>query len=132
MPTVRSEKLFTFRSGGWVLALAGVVTLAGTLWNLAPLLDPDRERPRGDGRIAASYGFDLTSTLVPRDHIVSGGMVTDALKPLDDPKVLTLPELSGLETVGRGKYLVPSDKVIGVVVDGTAREIGRASCRERV
>ena len=121
MPTVRSEKLFTFRSGGWVLALAGVVTLAGTLWNLAPLLDPDRERPRGDGRIAASYGFDLTSTLVPRDHIVSGGMVTDALKPLDDPKVLTLPELSGLETVGRGKYLVPSDKVIGVVVDGTAR-----------
>ena len=32
--------------------------------------------------------------------------------------MITLPQLSGLETVGRGKYLVPSDKVIGVVLNG--------------
>ena len=121
MSTARPERLFTFRSGGWVLALAGVVTLVGTLWNLAPLMDPKRLRPRGDGRTAASYGFDLTTTLVPKDKIVSCGMVTDALPSLTDPKAITLSELSGLETVGRGKYLVPSDKVIGVVVDGAAR-----------
>jgi hypothetical protein len=113
--------LFTWRSGGWVLALAAGVTLAGTVWNLAPLLDPKRERPRGDGRTAASYDFDLTTVLVPKSKIVSSGMVTDALPPLTDPKVITLPILSGLETVGRGKYLVPKDKVIGVVVNGAAR-----------
>ena len=121
MSTARSERRFTFRSGGWVLVLAAVVTVVGTLWNLAPLLDPKRERPRGDGRSAASYDFDLRTTLVPRDKIVSAGMVTDALPPLTNPKAITLAELSGLETVGRGKYLVPSDKVIGVVVNGVSR-----------
>lgn len=121
MSTTRPDRLFTFRSGGWVLALAGLVTLVGTLWNLAPLMDKKRERPRGDGRTAASYGFDLTTTLVPKDKIVSCGMVTDALPPLTNPKSVKLFELSGLETVGRGKYLVPSDKVIGVVIDGAPR-----------
>jgi len=48
-------------------------------------------------------------------------MVTDALAPLTDPKAITLSELSGLETIGHGKYLVPSDKVIGVVIDGAPR-----------
>ena len=109
------------RSGGWVLILAAAVTLVGTVWNLAPLFDPNRVRPRGDGREARSYDFDLTTTLVPKEKIVSCGMVADALPPLDDPKVITLAELSGLETVGRGKYLVPKDKVIGVVINGVSR-----------
>ena len=121
MPTARSERLFTFRSGGWVLALALVLTVAGTLWNLAPLLDPKRSRPRGDGRTAASYGFDLRTTLVPKAKIVSGGMVTDAIPPLTEPEAITLAELAGLETIGRGKYLVPSDKVIAVAVNGASR-----------
>jgi hypothetical protein len=121
MSTARSERLFTWRSGGWVLLLAAAVTVVGTAWNLAPLFDPKRERPRGDGRDAASYGFDLTATLVPKAKIVSCGMVTDALPPLTDPKVITLSELSGLETVGRGKYLVPKDKVVGVVINGAPR-----------
>ncbi len=121
MPTARSERLFTFRSGGWVLVLAFAVTVVGTLWNLAPLLNPKRVRPRGDGRTAASYEFDLGTTLVPKEKIVSAGMVTDALPPLNEPKALTLAELAGLETIGRGKYLVPSDKVIGVVVNRASR-----------
>src|SRR5437773_1972303 len=121
MSSARSERLFTMRSGGWVLVLAAVVTLGGTLWNLAPLLDPQRARPRGDGRDAQSYDFDLTTTLVPKSKIVSCGMVTDALPPLTDPKAITLAELSGLENVGHGKYLVPTDKVIGVLIDGTPR-----------
>src|SRR6266850_5000306 len=121
MPPARPERLFTFRSGGWVLVLAFAVTLVGTIWNLAPLLNPKRVRPRGDGRTAASYAFDLRSTLVPKGKIVSGGMVTDALPPLTEPKAITLARLAGLETIGRGKYLVPSDKVIAVVVDGASR-----------
>lgn len=121
MSRAGTERLFTFGSGGWVLLLAAVLTVAGTLWNLAPLADPKRIKPRGDGRTAASYDFDLAGTLVPASRIVSGGMVTDALPPLTDPKVITLPELSGLETVGHGKYVVPTDKVIGVVLGGVAR-----------
>jgi len=104
-----------------VLVAALVLTVAGTVWNLAPLADPTRVRPRGDGRTPESYGFDLTTTLIPVSGIVSAGMVTDALPPLTDPKAITLPELSGLETVGHGKYLVPTDKVVGVVLGGAAR-----------
>jgi len=121
MARAHADRLFTFRSGGWVLVLAAALTVAGTVWNLAPLADPKRVHPRGDGRNAASYDFDLDATLVPKSAIVSGGMVADALPPLVAPKVVTLPELSGLETVGRGQYLVPSDKVIGVVLGGVAR-----------
>ena len=109
------------RSGGWVLLVAAGLTIAGTVWNLAPLFDPRRVPPRGDGRTAASYDFDLTTTLVPRAAIVSSGMVADALPPLHDPKAISPAVLSGLETAGRGKYLVPKDKVVGVVVGGVAR-----------
>jgi hypothetical protein len=121
MSVTGGNRLLTFRSGGWVLVLAGVVTLVGTLWNLAPLFDPKRVRPRGDGRSADSYDFDLRTTLVPRNKIVSCGMVTDALPPLTEPATVTLAQLSGLETVGHGKYLVPADKVIGVVIGGASR-----------
>src|SRR5580765_3854327 len=103
-----SRRLLTLRSGGWVLAVACGLTLAGTLWNLAPLFDPRRPRPRGDGRTVDSYQFNLETVLVPKSAIVSSGMVTDALPPLIDPKAVTLSELSGLERVGRGAYLVPS------------------------
>ncbi len=104
-----------------MLLLAAAVTIAGTAWNLASLWDPKRAWPRGDGRSADSYGFDLATALVPKRKIVSAGMVTDALAPLTDPSVLTLSELSGAETIGRGRYLVPSDKVIGVLVSDTSR-----------
>ena len=121
METARSERLFTFRSGGWVLVLAALVTLIGTVWNLAPLFDAKRVRPRGDGRSAASYEFDLTTSLIPNDKIVSCGMVADALPPLTEPNTISLSKLSGLETIGHGKYIVPTDKVIGVVIHGVAR-----------
>ena len=121
MDAARRERLFTFRSGGWVLVLALAVSTAGTVWNLAPLWRPGRERPRGDGRTATSYGFELGNALVPRDRIAASGMVADALPALDAPKVLSLSALAQLPPIGRGSYLVPSDKVIGVVANGEAR-----------
>ena len=107
-------RLLTFASGGWILLLALVVTLGGTLWNLRTLFDPSRARPRGDGRDPASYGFDLASAVVPRDTIVASGMVADALPALVSPATLAVADVPP-------KYLVPDDKVIGVVLGGEAR-----------
>jgi hypothetical protein len=121
MADARSPKLFTFASGGWVLLVAIVITVAGTAWNLAPLWDSRRERPRGDGRNAASYGFDLATTLIPREAIVSSGLVVDALPAIVEPESIALRDLAAGEASGRGRYLVPSDKVIGVVIGGEAR-----------
>jgi hypothetical protein len=96
-----------------VLGVSLALTLAGTIWTLAPLFDPKRVRPRGDGRTAASYGFDLTTTLVPKAKIVASGMVADGLAALTDPKAMAAP--------GRGSYLVPTDTVIGVVAGSASR-----------
>lgn len=113
--------MFSLRSGGWVLLAALVLTVAGTLWNLAPLFDAKRPRPRGDGRTADSYGFDLSTTLVAREKIVSAGMVTDGLAPLIEPKTIHPAELPEHESSGRGRFLVSSDKIVGVVVEDRAR-----------
>jgi hypothetical protein len=121
MTDARPPKLFTFASGGWVLLAAILITVAGTIWNLAPLFDPKRERPRGDGRNPSSYGFDLGTTLVPREAIVSSGLVVDALPALADPESIPFRELAAGQTSGRGRYLVPSDKLVGVVLGGEAR-----------
>jgi len=120
MSTAPGTKLLTWRSGGWVLLLAIAATAAGTVWNLRPLWDPSRRHTRGDGRNPASYGFDLSTTLVPASTIVSSGMVADALPALTGPAHLAAAAADSARA-GRGRYLVPSDKVIGVVVADEAR-----------
>ena len=73
----KKERLFTFASVGWVLLLAFVFTAVGTVWKLARLFDPNRVRPRGDGRTAASYGpgrCQKHSAIVSSTHTTSGSI----------------------------------------------------------
>lgn len=114
-------RLFTFRSGGWVLLLGFLFAGAGVFWNLRSLWEPGRVPPRGDGRDPATYGFSLSPALVPAGEIVSSGMVADGLRALVLPEVATPEEVLRFNERERGKYLVPADKVIGVVLGGEAR-----------
>jgi hypothetical protein len=111
---VRKRRLLTFRSGGWVLVLGFAVAIAGVVWNLAPLVSPTRRLARGDGRNPDSYGFDLDTSLVPKEKIVSSGMLRDGMPALVDPAVVRP------DAVTRS-YLVGDDKVVGVHIDGEAR-----------
>ena len=54
-----------------------------------------RSRPsqRGDGRTVASYGFDLSTCLVPEAQIVASGMDRDGLPVLDNPDTLSIPQV---------------------------------------
>jgi hypothetical protein len=101
--------------------LAFLFSTVGVVWNLRPLWDPDRKPVRGDGRSAESYGFDLSTTLVPKESIVSSGMIVDAIPSLDDPKTTTPDRVRFMSEVEKGKYVVPGDKVVGVEVNGEAR-----------
>ena len=119
--STRRERVFTFGSGGWVLALGIVLGALGAGWNLWPHFFGDNPRPRGDGRTTASYGFDLATSLVPAAKIVSSGMVADGLPALVDPTCITPQRVEAINEGERGKYLVPSDRVIGVSLGGETK-----------
>ena len=116
-----SRRMLTFRSGGWVLLLAGLFALAILVWAVAgAFLRPGRPLI-GDGRNVESYGFDLATCLVPRDAIVAARMRKDALLSLTDPPVIPGPEVARINEREHGKFLVSADRVIGVSLNGETR-----------
>lgn len=117
------RRLLDLRSGGWLLLLAALLcVLTVALWAQRLLDQPSRV---GDGRNVASYGFDLSTCLVPRAQIVTTGFSKDGLHAPTDPPVFTVTQAqefgAELRRTHQGKFLVDSDRVIGVVVDGAAR-----------
>lgn len=113
----------TFAAGGWVLLLSAVLCAVVLFWALAgPILGLKRH---GDGKNAETYGFDLSTCLVPREGLHGSGRPRDFLLPLDFPSVLNGSDIDGLNERLRAtehlKYIVPGDRVVGVIVDGVPR-----------
>ena len=104
---------------GWWVAVAGVVVAVG-LFVLA-LRTPSPRHGLGDGRTVASYGFDLSSSLVPASRIVPAGMPRDGLLALNEPAILSVAKVEVRNHEGRGKFLLGRDRVLGVEVAGDAR-----------
>ncbi|MHC4100746.1 MAG: DUF3179 domain-containing (seleno)protein [Planctomycetota bacterium] len=119
--TSTRQHLLTFQSGGWVLLLGAVVTIAITAWALAGAFARNRTPLIGDGTNVETYGFDLTPCLVAREQLVAAGMCKDALRSLVDPPVVAGSEVEGINRRQRGKFLVSTDRVIGVTVNGASR-----------
>jgi hypothetical protein len=115
------QRLLTFRSGGWVLLLGAAVTIAITAWALAGALIRQPTPLLGDGRNVETYGFDLEPCLVAREQIVAAGMRKDALRSLVGPPVIGGREVARINAEQRGKFLVSTDRVIGVTVNGLSR-----------
>lgn len=119
----RPERMLTLRSGGiYLLIAAAMCALIVGLW-LNRL--SHRPVPVGDGVHLESFGYNLATCLVPREQLVPAGFPQDGIPAMTDPPILTL---AGLEQLGermrsghQGKYLVPSDRVIGVQVGGQSR-----------
>jgi hypothetical protein len=110
-----------WRGAAGPLALAGLLCAAVVAWQVVPIVRSHGSRAVGDGEHPASYGFDLRTCLVDRAVLVGGKMPRDGVPVLDTPRLLTAAGVDSLNAAMRGKYLVPSDRVIGVVVDGAAR-----------
>ena len=75
----------------------------------------------GDGRDPASYGFALEPGLVPEETLVSSGLPRDGLASLDLPPLLNVAGTDSVTGAMRGKYLVSTDRVVGMVIGGRAR-----------
>jgi hypothetical protein len=114
-------RMLRWRGGGWLLALGILLAIGAGAWRLMSLVTADRPAPVGDGRYVQTYQFDLSTCLVPRRTLVASGLPRDGIVRLDYPDFLSVDEADGLSPGGRGKYLVPSDRVIGVSLHGHHR-----------
>jgi len=114
-------RLLTFRSGGWVLLLTVLIAVVIIAVTVAPALRRLGDRPPGDGRNPAAYGFDLSTCLVPRDELVAAQLHRDLLQSLVDSPFVDGRSVARFNEDHRGKYLVSRDRVIGVQVGDKAR-----------
>jgi hypothetical protein len=107
--------------GAWWIVVAGVLFFVAVAIVQLGEVRHSRQRPSvGDGKDPATYGFDLASlTISPR--WLAAAMPRDRVTPLDWPPLLDAAQVDSLNRAERGKYLVGSDLVIGVVVAGVAR-----------
>lgn len=110
----------TFGSGGWVILLAVAFSALVGAAMVVPLFKNRGPRPIGDGRHVESYGFDLSTCLVPRGALAASGFPKDRLPALVAPKAVTADEAASLLR-GRDPYVVSDDRVIGVAIGGEAR-----------
>ncbi len=116
-PAVRPS--LTFRSGGWVIALACVLVLLILAWAFAGIFIG--RHPKGDGQSVNTYGFDLSNLQTNGGAFVASGNSKDFLRSLDQPKVLPGHEMLAYNAKLRSKYVVTADRVIGVQINGKSR-----------
>jgi hypothetical protein len=118
-------RLLTWTAGGWVLLASGLLCGAVGVWRLTSLLEATRHAVRGDGVHVESYGFDLSTCLIPREQIRASGRAADSLPLLNNPNVLTAGDVATLTArlrrTHQGKFLVRNDRVVGVALNGEER-----------
>ncbi|MFZ9880447.1 MAG: DUF3179 domain-containing (seleno)protein [Phycisphaerales bacterium] len=116
--TPKGSPTLPFRGGGWIIALAGLLVALLLGWSLlGPMLG---RRPIGDGRTLESYGFDLSTLLIPRETLVPSGNPRGFLPSLDGPQHLRGAKMRVYNENNRPKYVVSLDRVAGIVINGQA------------
>lgn len=115
-PEISLRELFRLRRAGWILIVLALWTavILAVLW---PIVTRKRT---GDGSHVESYGFDLTTCLVPRGQMLAAPLAKEGLQALDNPPLLTGPDIAFLGVNRHTKVLVASDRVIGLELDGAA------------
>lgn len=109
-----------FKSGGWVLLLAALLSSVAVWWRVATVLPSLRQPALGDGRTIESYGFDLSTCLIDLDRVRPFAEPKNAVPALVNPPTL-LPEQYDSIRLGRSKFLVSTDPVVCVELGGEAR-----------
>lgn len=103
-----------------VVGASAILVLALLVFALAGVFFG--ERPIGDGRNIESYQFDLGNLRVPREALVASGQPRDVLLALDNPKCIAGKDIEEFNhNAGRNKYLVTTDRVVGLTIDGQSR-----------
>ena len=117
----KEEIKLTFKGGGWVLALMGVMLTMMLVWALYPAIMRTTEISAGDGKDIESFAFDLTNLSINQNVLVPGMHHRNMSPALSDPKLLTVEALASRNNVHRNKFLVSKDLVVGVTLNGESR-----------
>ncbi len=118
--SVPLRAMLALRSGGWVLLVALLIGILIVVFTLAPALQRIAARPPGDGQDPATYGFALEPS-APGLRLIPAQLHRDMASPLVEPPALTPADVAAWTEENRGKYLVSSDPVVGVVAGEEAR-----------
>jgi hypothetical protein len=108
----------SFKSGGWVILAAGLISLGLILWAISGVIFGDR--PIGDGSNLESYGFTLEELEVPMGSLAASGNSRDFLQVYEDPNKILGKDLMTYNSENRRPWLVTRDRVVGVVINGEA------------
>ena len=104
-----------------MLLLAAVCTLAGAGMVLYPAWRSGGfRRAIGDGKNPDTYGFDLSRLTIPRETLTASDHAKDALREIPENLVETLTQAE-VERLSKNIYttfLVPRDRVVGVMIGG--------------
>ncbi len=109
----------SFKSGGWVILAAALISLGLIFWAISGVIFGDR--PIGDGSNLESYGFVLEKLDVPRGSLAASGNSRDFLQVYEDPNMILGQDLMTYNSENRRPWIVTRDRVVGVVVGGEAR-----------
>ena len=102
------------------LGLAALLLTAAAAYRMLSEVQESRQKNRlGDGSDPASYQFDLDPMALPEGSIVASGLPRDGIESLLHPPVYSVETVRSFH--GRSKYLVTSDRVIGVTIHGASR-----------
>src|SRR5690348_16422434 len=117
------KKLLTMSSGGWVLLLSGFFTLLAAAIVIFPVVRTGFHRAIGDGIHPNTYGFDLDNLTIPPGMLIGSGQPKDGIRAIPESLVETITprEVELMHDNEHINFLVPSDRIIGVVIDGEAR-----------
>ena len=125
-------RMLTFKSGGWVLLLSGVLMAAILARLLIPVFekarsgDYPRSRDSAPGYAGGQGGLVSVPApcLIPQDEIHRGA-TKDAIPALTDPEIAAGKDVEEMNKrrrrIERRKFLLGGDRVIGLTISGQSR-----------
>lgn len=103
------------------MVVAAIPVSVLVVWMVVGQRPPSGPPRLGDGQDPASYGFDLSPSLIRDGHLVAAGVPRDGLPTLAEPEVVSGTAVAALNQEQRGKFLVDSDRVAALEIAEESR-----------
>ena len=117
----KKNSLITFKEGGWVLTLMGVILISITIWAISPAIFRVANQEPGDGRTLESYMFNLDELSIPRDVVIPSMHHRNMSPTLSNPLIWSSEMIAERNRSKRNKFLVSGDLIIGVTIGNESR-----------